>query len=273
MIRTIRERDLYSRQESLPLGIPSEAIVVGAGGTGTWVALFLAMSGVKRLHIMDFDNLELSNLARLPYPESEVGKLKTSALLTLLVDLRPELTVECYDRATDMNLALAQGEFLFDCTDNVGTQTRLFEHSKKNDIRYIRVGYDGLHITVTSMPSGFTTDEDTVGYTTTPSWVVPTVMAAALGVYKAMLAKDTEVSGDIGELVRPRREEAGEPNPLSGNALSLVNVGRAIETLREPSSTYIPIGSPYTGGHGVNVWTDTPIIPEEEEESDEESES
>ena len=68
-----------------------EAIVavVGLGGLGSNVAMWLARLGVGHLLLYDFDKVELSNLNRQYYFLEDVGKYKTEALLTKLQQVNP----------------------------------------------------------------------------------------------------------------------------------------------------------------------------------------
>lgn len=192
--------DLYSRQQSLNLFIPNEVIVVGLGGTGVWVALFLAMSGVQHLHLMDDDNLELSNLNRLPFTLDRIGLPKTEAIKELLEAIRPDILVDTYGKANDMSLEMVDGRYLFDCTDRASTQAYLKRKAKERAIEYRRVGYNGLHLTVTdTVPEWSTVDRESVGYSITPSWVVPAAMAGCLGVM-SVLYRYQEVNHYINEV-------------------------------------------------------------------------
>jgi molybdopterin/thiamine biosynthesis adenylyltransferase len=93
---TEQERERYSRGVSLlrwmdrsPVDTPwrlqerlrdSGVLLIGLGGTGGAAAHALAASGVGRLHCVDPDTVELSNLNRQPYRESDVGRPKAAAL-------------------------------------------------------------------------------------------------------------------------------------------------------------------------------------------------
>lgn len=194
-------RDLYDRQQQLPLSIPKEVIVVGLGGTGTWTALFLAMSGVQNLHLMDSDRIESTNLNRLPFPPSSINKGKAEVIAALIQSLRPLVNIEVYPHADQRTLSLVQGEVLIDCTDKHKVQLELQSWCKEQGILYERVGYDGLHITVTSTVPEWSTDEEDDGYAITPSWVIPAALAAAFGVIKLCLFDLSINSEDIRHLV------------------------------------------------------------------------
>ena len=201
--------DLYDRQKDLNLHIPSSAIIVGVGGTGSWVALLLVMSGVKQLTLMDSDRLELTNFNRLPLPvEGNIGDLKTEALARFLNLLRPDCYIITEGRATGFTLSAVEGEVLFDCTDQQSTQRMLKQWAQEHKISYIRVGYDGTHVTISDrVPSWNSLDKERSGYAVFPSWSVPAALAGCLGVAKAMYAPDIDVSADIKTLGGKKRSE------------------------------------------------------------------
>ena len=191
---------LYNRQQELHLTQVPSAIVVGLGGTGAWVAFYLATSGCENLHLMDADKLEPPNFNRLYISmEKYLGWQKVDAIKEYLQEIRPDCIIQTYGEATEYTLLeIPEGEFLFDCTHNQGTQVMLYKWAKNNNRQYIRCGYDGTHMTVVDrVPSWVTDDEVVSGYEIIPSWVVPASIAAAFAVSKAMYAPLTEIRADL----------------------------------------------------------------------------
>ena len=85
--------------------------VCGLGGLGSNVAIALARAGVGRLHLIDFDRVDLSNLHRQQYFMRHVGMMKVEALKSILLEINPFLEIsisEC--RVTEENC----GELLGD---------------------------------------------------------------------------------------------------------------------------------------------------------------
>ncbi|NOX34614.1 MAG: sulfur carrier protein ThiS adenylyltransferase ThiF [Deltaproteobacteria bacterium] len=68
--------------------------IAGIGGVGSNVARHLAQARVKDIRIVDFDNVEASNLNRQFYLFSQVGKKKTDSLEINLKEIFPGMTVE-----------------------------------------------------------------------------------------------------------------------------------------------------------------------------------
>lgn len=65
--------------------------ICGLGGLGSNVAVMLVRAGVKKLHLIDFDQVEESNLNRQQYVQRHVGKNKTDALIEILLEIASDL--------------------------------------------------------------------------------------------------------------------------------------------------------------------------------------
>lgn len=68
--------------------------IAGLGGLGSNIACMLARTGCPTLVLVDFDQVEMSNLNRQQYDWSQVGKNKTEALKENLLRMNPEISVE-----------------------------------------------------------------------------------------------------------------------------------------------------------------------------------
>jgi adenylyltransferase/sulfurtransferase len=124
----------YSRHLILPeVGLEgqrrlkeSRALVVGCGGLGSPVALYLAAAGVGHLGLVDFDLVDASNLQRqILHSTSAVGQPKLESAEARLLNLNPYVRVERYDtRLTAQNaLEIIRGyDVVIDGTDNFGTR-------------------------------------------------------------------------------------------------------------------------------------------------------
>ncbi len=71
--------------------------IIGAGGIGSNVAVSLARSGIGKLIIADFDNVEITNLNRQYYFINQIGKSKTKALLENLNNINPFVEYEVFN--------------------------------------------------------------------------------------------------------------------------------------------------------------------------------
>lgn len=196
------ELAIYERQNLInDLEIPEVATVVGCGGTGFWTAVFLAMSGVEELILIDSDIVEVSNLNRLFLEEGSVGKKKAEALKSLILNIRKQIRIEIQDMRIEkpLDCQVLRGE-VFCCTDNLKSQQIICAFCKKNDLSYQRIGYDGTILNVSkTFPLSFKEQDRQEGYTVTPSWVIPAVFAAAAGV-ASRIYKELCLMDDLGKL-------------------------------------------------------------------------
>jgi sulfur-carrier protein adenylyltransferase/sulfurtransferase len=110
-------------QEKLKAG---SVLVVGAGGLGSPVGLYLAAAGVGRIGLVDFDDVDTSNLHRqVLYGTSDVGKPKLDAAKTRLQDLNPDINIETHGAALTSDNALEiieKYDIIVDGTDNFATR-------------------------------------------------------------------------------------------------------------------------------------------------------
>jgi adenylyltransferase/sulfurtransferase len=107
----------------------ARVLVVGAGGLGCPVALYLGAAGVGHLTLVDDDVIELANLQRqIGFEQGQLGELKASTLAERVRRINPLISV------TAVNQRLAEGDFIqkvqeaslvMDCTDNFDTRFAL----------------------------------------------------------------------------------------------------------------------------------------------------
>ncbi|AOK48136.1 molybdopterin biosynthesis-like protein MoeZ [Burkholderia sp. MSMB617WGS] len=128
------ELSRYSRHILLPeIGLQgqqrlkgSRVLVVGAGGLGSPVLLYLAAAGVGTLGIVDFDRVDISNLQRqVIHRMSTVGRLKTDSARDAILDLNPHVDVRAHDERLDNDNAVPlfrQYDIVVDGTDNFATR-------------------------------------------------------------------------------------------------------------------------------------------------------
>jgi molybdopterin/thiamine biosynthesis adenylyltransferase/rhodanese-related sulfurtransferase len=104
----------------------SRVLVVGAGGLGSPVALYLAAAGVGHIGLVDFDDVDITNLQRqLLHGTSDVGRSKLESARDRLGDVNPNVDVALYDeRLTSSNaMRIMTGyDVIVDGTDNFATR-------------------------------------------------------------------------------------------------------------------------------------------------------
>jgi molybdopterin/thiamine biosynthesis adenylyltransferase/rhodanese-related sulfurtransferase len=104
----------------------SSALIIGTGGLGSPVALYLAAAGVGSIGLVDFDVVDETNLQRqVVHGTSTVGKLKVESAKARLLDLNPDIQVDAYNEpftsANAMRIA-APYDVIIDGTDNFPTR-------------------------------------------------------------------------------------------------------------------------------------------------------
>ncbi len=124
----------YSRHLILPdVGVEGQrrlkaarVLVVGAGGLGSPLALYLAAAGVGHLGLVDFDTVDLTNLQRqILYGTADVGRPKLVSARERIADTNPHVHLETYEaRLTSANaLEILRGyDLVVDGTDNFATR-------------------------------------------------------------------------------------------------------------------------------------------------------
>ncbi|SOD93608.1 molybdopterin-synthase adenylyltransferase MoeB [Spirosoma fluviale] len=124
------EKQRYQKHLNLPEIGPkgqlllknARVLVVGAGGLGCPVLLYLTAAGVGTIGVIDPDVIDLSNLQRqVLYTTDEVGKPKAKVAVSHLNRLNPDLTFDTYTMALDINNArsiIEAYDIVVDCTDN-----------------------------------------------------------------------------------------------------------------------------------------------------------
>jgi sulfur-carrier protein adenylyltransferase/sulfurtransferase len=104
----------------------SSALVIGTGGLGSPVSLYLAAAGIGRIGLVDYDVVDSTNLQRqVIHSTSTVGTLKVESARQRLLDLNPAIQVDAYNEPyTSANaLQIAQDyDVLIDGTDNFPTR-------------------------------------------------------------------------------------------------------------------------------------------------------
>lgn len=101
-------------------------LVLGTGGLGSPVALYLAAAGVGHIGLVDYDVVDYSNLQRqVIHATSTIGEHKVESARQRLLDLNPQIEVEVYNEPfTSQNaMRIAEGyDILVDGTDNFPTR-------------------------------------------------------------------------------------------------------------------------------------------------------
>ncbi len=106
--------------------LESKVLVIGAGGLGSPLILYLAAAGVGTIGIVDDDVVDLSNLQRqIIHHTSDVGRLKVDSAAARVKDINPDVTLVPHRTRFDMTNALeliSQYDVIADGSDNFSTR-------------------------------------------------------------------------------------------------------------------------------------------------------
>ena len=128
------EYQRYSRHLILPeVGLEGQkrlkaasVLLIGTGGLGAPLALYLAAAGIGRIGLVDFDVVDFSNLQRqIIHGTKDVGKAKIQSAVETLSDLNPDIVVETHETMVTSANALelfANYDIIIDGTDNFPTR-------------------------------------------------------------------------------------------------------------------------------------------------------
>ena len=155
----MREQARYVRQLAIPeigdkgqtLLKASKVLIIGAGGLGSPVALYLAVAGVGTLGILDHDRVSTSNFNRqILYEETDEGKLKVDVATNRIrrqnshvrVEVYPEkISRENYNRALEI---VAGYDIVVDACDNMATRYLVSDITEQLSIPYVYGAMEGF---------------------------------------------------------------------------------------------------------------------------------
>ena len=106
--------------------LASRALVIGAGGLGSPVALYLGTAGVGRITLVDHDVVDLTNLQRqIAHKLSRVGQPKAESARRSIAEINPDIEVLPVLQRADaawLATAVAAADVVLDCSDNFATR-------------------------------------------------------------------------------------------------------------------------------------------------------
>ena len=150
--RTFRR---YQRQVTLP-GFgeqgqtqlrSSSALVLGLGAVGSVAAVYLARSGIGRLGIVDFDEVDISNLHRQPFfDEQDVGHSKVEVLTSRLGDGESDIVLEPYTTKVDSPFLIEtvpRYDVVLDAVDSFASKLEVNDAAWRARVPLVSGGVDG----------------------------------------------------------------------------------------------------------------------------------
>ena len=116
--------------------LKSSVLIVGAGGLGSPIAIYLAAIGIGKIGIVDKDKVEISNLGRqIIFDTSDIKKKKSSTAIIKLKKINPDIILESYDKnmtAININKIAKKFDLIIDGSDNFRTRFLINDYCLKN---------------------------------------------------------------------------------------------------------------------------------------------
>ncbi len=133
----------------------SRVLIVGVGGLGNPVSLYLNAAGVGNIYLVDGDSIDISNLPRqILFNDADIAHNKADISAEKLQQLNSSTNIEVLDEMLDAEFAdyyFPLVDLVLDCTDNINTRylinQKCLEHNKPLVIG-AATGFDGQHMFV-----------------------------------------------------------------------------------------------------------------------------
>lgn len=133
--------ELLLGKENIEKISKSHVTIVGTGGVGGYVALFLARAGISKFTIIDFDKITPSNINRQAVAFTDtIGLDKVKVLRDMILEINPDAQVDAVDeRLYEENVVklIKTNTFVVDAIDSVKDKVALICYCKKNNINII----------------------------------------------------------------------------------------------------------------------------------------
>lgn len=172
--------------------VNGKVLVVGIGGLGSPVILYLAASGVGTLGVMDADVVDLSNLHRqVIHTTNDISKPKIGSAQESIKALNPDVTIKTYDEnATAANVRdiIQDYDFIIDATDNFESKYLINDACILEGIPFSHAGVLGfIGQTMTILPEKSACFRCVLPVAPPPEKVTSTTEAGVLGVVPGII--------------------------------------------------------------------------------------
>ncbi len=211
----------------------SHALVIGAGGLGSPVSLYLGSAGLGRLTLVDHDTVDLTNLQRqIAHGTERVGQPKVLSAAAAVRVLNPDVHVNTVQQRADAAFLaewVPQADVVIDCSDNFATRQAVNAACVAAGVPLVSgaaIGFDG-QISVWDRRPG----RDTPCYACLfpPDAVVPEVACATMGVFAPLVGiiGTMQASEALRLLLDIGRPLSGRLQLLDGRSMEWTEMGVA----------------------------------------------
>jgi molybdopterin/thiamine biosynthesis adenylyltransferase len=130
--------------------LASRALIVGAGGLGSPVGLYLGSAGVGQITLIDHDRVDATNLQRqIAHSLDRIGQFKALSLAESIRNINPDAQVNAITERADaarLDALLPEVDVVLDCTDNFATRQAINQACvmhRKPLVSGAAIGFDG----------------------------------------------------------------------------------------------------------------------------------
>lgn len=147
--RVLGPQDIFKRNIGDTDGVlaRSSVCILGLGGLGSNIGVYLARSGIGRLVLVDFDQVEASNLNRQYYSLGHIGMKKTQALVEVIRSINPFIDLEVIDtkinRDNIMDIVKGQ-QIICEALDDPATKSMVVSEVLANSDDKLVVAASGM---------------------------------------------------------------------------------------------------------------------------------
>jgi molybdopterin/thiamine biosynthesis adenylyltransferase len=219
--------------------LDAHALIIGAGGLGSPVALYLGTAGIGRLTICDHDTVDLTNLQRqIAHRNDRIGMPKAESIRQTLLAIDPALNIDARQQRADAALLeelVPQADVVLDCSDNFRTRHAVnaacVKH-RKPLVSGAAIGFDGQVAVYDTRQA----DAPCYGCLFPPGADYEEVACATMGVFAPLVG----IIGSV-QAAEALKLVAGIGQPLAGRLLLLD--ARAMEwtEMRTPRNPACPV--------------------------------
>ncbi len=201
----------FTKQERIynPEEQKAKIIIIGAGSTGSFIALNLAKMGIENIRVIDFDVVVEHNIPNQFYRLSDVGNFKVDALQEIIVDFTGNfIEKECVKIDENYDFDFDLDTIIISCVDSMEARKLIFEKLKGFPIKFIdtRFGGEGFSINVVDCMD----DKDIINFEQSLDLPIKETVCGEKGIIYTILSLASEVCN----IVKKIEKSEGYPTLL-----------------------------------------------------------
>ncbi len=186
----------------------ARVLIAGAGGLGCIISMYLTAAGVGKIRLIDYDNVEISNLNRqVLHGDKDIGRRKIDSAREKLESLNPEVTVETIGEVIAENsvFKLVDGcDLIVDAMDNFDTRYMLNKVAVNRNMPFFHGAVRGFEGRATTIIPGRTPCLKCLYLQTPPQEITPVVGVVPAVIGSIQATEVIKYIVGIGELLTNR---------------------------------------------------------------------